>query len=189
MSTVISCDVRRERRCEVWATVWGDVGERRPQAMSASGDPRREHHGGHDCPRHERWWPCMPKARAMVATATSRGTIGGSGSDVLRCERWWIRWPSVVASKDNNRFRCGASEGVLLQRPPSIRWPLRRPLIWRPRDRPPTTNYPIHVYANLWLCFMFVTYIVYMYYNDNFYGDEYDFYVCHKTIHNSCGGC
>jgi hypothetical protein len=55
--------------------------------MSVSDDLRREHFGGRDCPRRERRWPCLPEARAVAATATSRGVICGSGNDLPRHER------------------------------------------------------------------------------------------------------
>jgi hypothetical protein len=61
--------------------------QRRPQAMSASDDPRCEHFGGRDCPRCERRWPRLPEARAVAATVTSRGAICGGGHDLLRRER------------------------------------------------------------------------------------------------------
>jgi hypothetical protein len=67
----------------------------------------------------------------------------------------------MVASEDNDLLRYSASKGVLLRRPPSTRWPLKRPLIWGPRDRPPATNYPIHVYAIDDYIFMPTTYSIY----------------------------
>jgi hypothetical protein len=82
-SITTSRGVRRERR----AAVPGDVSERQPQAMLASGGPRQERHGGRDCPRHKRWWSCQPEARVVAATATSQSTIDGGGDDLPRRER------------------------------------------------------------------------------------------------------
>jgi hypothetical protein len=77
----------------------------------------------------------------------------------------------VVASEDNDRH------------PPLTTTfdPMasRHPLIWRPRDRPPATNFPIYVYAiDDYVLFLLLT--LFMHSNDDFYDDEYDFYDCHK---------
>ena len=47
-------------------------------------------------------------------------------------------------------------------------------------------NYLIHVYVidDYVLCQLFT---LFMHYSDDFYDDEYDFYVCHKTVSNFCG--
>jgi hypothetical protein len=60
------------------------------------------------------------------------------------------------------------------------------PLIWRPSDRPLAMNYLIHVYAidDYVLCLLLT---LFMHSSDNFYDDEYDFYVFHKTVLNSHG--
>jgi hypothetical protein len=94
----------------------------------------------------------------------------------------------VVASEGNDILRCGATEGILLRRSASTRWPLRRPLIWRSQDRPLVTNYLIHVYTidDYVLCLLLT---LFMHSTDALYDDEYDFYVFHKNVPNSRGGC
>jgi hypothetical protein len=49
-------------------------------------------------------------------------------------------------------------------------------------------NYQVHVYAidDYVLCPLFT---LFMHSCDDVYDDEYDFYVWHKTVPNSRGGC
>jgi hypothetical protein len=66
------------------------------------------------------------------------------------------------------------------------RWPLRRPMIWRSQDHPPATNYVIRVSAidDYILCLLLT---LFKHSSDDFYNEEYDFYVCHKIVPNSHG--
>jgi hypothetical protein len=75
--------------------------------MLASGSPRRERHDSRDYHRRERQWPRLPK---VAVIATSRGTIGGGDDELPRCERWWLRWPPVVAHEDNDLLWCSSSQ-------------------------------------------------------------------------------
>jgi hypothetical protein len=184
-------------RCKPWRAAAGrwrwlpaardTSDDRHYDTTTASGGPRREGRGGRDCPRRKQRWTCLPETRAMAATATSRGAIGGGGNDLPRHEWWWLQWPSMVAFEDNDLLRCGASKGVPLRRPSLIWWSLRRPLVWQPRDRPPATNYLIHVYVidDYVLCLLIT---LFMHFSDYFYDDEYNFYFCHKIVSNSREG-
>jgi hypothetical protein len=64
-------DVSGERHREARVAVLGDIGERWPQVMSASGGPRRERRGDRDYPRHERRWSRLPRTRALATIVTS----------------------------------------------------------------------------------------------------------------------
>jgi hypothetical protein len=68
-----------------------------------------------------------------------------------------------------------------------IRWLRQRPLILRPQDRPLATNYPIQVYViDDYVLYMLFTLCIHS--SDDFYDDEYDFYVCHKIVPIFRGG-
>jgi hypothetical protein len=77
---------------------------------------------------------------------------------------------------------------VLSRRPPSPRWPLRRPLIWRSWGHPLVTNYSIYVYViDDYVLRLLLTLFIHS--SDDFFDNEYNFYVCHKNVPNSRDGC
>jgi hypothetical protein len=136
--------------------------------------------GGRVFPRCERWWqPRPPEAWSVVVATTFRGTSGvGCG------ERLWC----IQRQQSPPMRRVGG-------RPPStttfdlMAWSVvEASLIWRPRDRPPVTSYLIHVYAinDYGLCLLLT---LFMHFSDDFYDDEYNFFVSHKIVPNYHGGC
>jgi hypothetical protein len=127
--------------------------ERRSEETSASGGPRRcrrvvawdvsnavamtalgASSGWRVCPRHGRWQRPQPLEARSVAVTT---TFWGRATMVAVTVHGGIR------RQQSPPMWC--IEGSL--RRPLIWWSLRRPLIWQPRDRPPATNYLIHVYV------------------------------------------
>ena len=109
-----------------------------------------------------------------VATVLVRGAVGvSSDSDGHEVRGSLRRSREARLSLVMAATRSVGGSGVLRRPTLPIRWLWRRPLIYRPQDRPPATNYPIHVYAidDYVLCLLLTLFM----HSSVFYDDEYDF--------------
>jgi hypothetical protein len=109
-----------------------------------------------------------------VATPVARGAVGvGSGDGGHKGRGSLPRSHEARSSLAMATTQGVGGSGVLRRPTLPIRWLWRRPLIYRPQDRPPATNYPIHVYAidDYVLCLLLTLFM----HSSVFYDDEYDF--------------
>jgi hypothetical protein len=128
------------------------------------------------CPRHERLRRSRPSEARSVAVAT---TFRGASIDGCVDCLWWH--PKTTISSDATHRWAFSSDDHL--RPDglwSVLWSGTLGIVLRQR-----TIWSMFISIDDYVLCLLLT--LFMYFSDDFYNDDYDFYVCHKIVPNSRG--